>query len=105
METIVEAAIRYRLKSSPDTLLMVTGRSHGECIAWFRDHDIPRSHRFDEVQGFVTSKNSRFVSREEAFIIAKCANQLKSLDSDTPCILFSENVLFNDVIQDLHKGP
>lgn len=80
------------------TGIVVAGRRHYNCYAtlaamgdqgkYFRQFDIGRSG-----QGFITSKN-RFVSREEAFLIAQSQGQIfhKMHDGKTSEMLVSEDL-------------
>lgn len=90
MERIVSACIKWQYKEDDiKTVRFIKGKSHAECIKSFSMWDVPRSHRnldFEEL-GFWTSKE-RFVTRKEAYLIAKATEQLKLERSDQ--ILFSE---------------
>lgn len=74
------------------TGLVFSGHRHGQCIytkcavTGLRDTESGESE-----QGFLTSKN-RFVSREEALIIALRENQVLDLSQVRGDILFSEDL-------------
>lgn len=76
--------------------VIVCGRRHGDCYAVLKgimgDVDISKLPERDS-QGFLTSKN-RYVSRVEAFKIAKANNQIihKMFDDDDEGILTSEDL-------------
>lgn len=97
MEKINSAAIKYFLKSDPETPCITWGASHGQCIEWFSFAGYYSSMRCmdKEVQGFLTT-TGRFVDRKEAYQIAKKQGQLindnnKSLGEG---VLDSYNVKF-----------
>lgn len=77
MEKISSAAIKYFLKTDPETPRITWGASHGQCIEWFGFLGYYTTMRCmdKEVQGFITTEN-RFVDRKEAYQIAKAAGQL-----------------------------
>lgn len=102
MEKIKSAAIKYFLKSDPETPRVAYGYDHSQCIRYFSLAEYYSSMRCTEkeVQGFLTTTN-RFVDRREAYQIAKKAGQLirdneKSLGDG---VLDSYNVRFADVTQ------
>ena len=63
---IQRAAIKYKHQ-------IFTGFEHGECFKQIKEYD----KNYETIQGFVTNDGD-FVSRQEAFVIAKNANQLQS---------------------------
>lgn len=87
---IVAAAIRYRLKSDPDTERYVQGANHAQCIEWFSCADIYQKDRVDgDESGFMTDAGD-FVDRKTAYEIAERAGQLKCVRDDR--VLYSEYV-------------
>ena len=84
--------IARRSYTSPKTGFVLCGWRHPDIIA-----NLPTNNKFrnDEkeykcTQGFITNKG-RFVDREEAYLIAKKANQLLH-DFKGKTILFSEDI-------------
>lgn len=75
---IQRAAIKYKHQ-------IFTGFEHGECFKQIKEYD----KNYETIQGFVTSDGD-FVSRQEAFVIAKNANQLQS--QPVTKILMSEDL-------------
>lgn len=70
-ERIVRAALKWN-----DLVFMGTG--HVDCDEQAeRDHGIKLRHKSEVIEGFVTSEG-RFLSRAEAFSVAKMAGQLTS---------------------------
>ena len=80
-----------------ETGFIVCGYRHHHCINTFAQmvgfpySKRDRQLRNTEVQGFLTSLN-RFVTRKEAFIIAKEANQIINLDKTRDNELYSEDL-------------
>lgn len=83
VERIVCAAIRQGLK-------VMVGKSHAQLInrAVFAEWHLPITK---EDQGFWTSSN-RFVDREEAFKIAKNADQLNERAVEGQILLYSQDL-------------
>jgi len=87
---IVASAIRYRLKSDPDTERYVQGDNHAQCIEWFSRSDIYQKDRVDgDESGFMTDAGD-FVDRKTAYEIAERSGQLKCVRDDR--VLYSEYV-------------
>ena len=74
MEMIKSAAIKYKRKNS-DKEEVVWGSSHSQCIETLACMEVYSILREYETEGFLTTEG-RFVSREEAYDIAKVAGQL-----------------------------
>lgn len=55
--------------------ILVTGYRHSDCIDFAIEHIDNNVNRQNSICGFLTSKN-RFVTRKEAFEIAKKQNQI-----------------------------
>lgn len=97
METIAAAACVFSFKDSLKDDLIVHGQHHSDCISWLAFADIPQStiDKSKTQQGFITNLG-RFVNREEAYQIAKTANQLTSERIDG--VLYSEYVQYKNTI-------
>ena len=87
-----EINVRRSCKNYPETGIVICGFRHSDIISI-----LPINNRFRNdgkdykcIQGFITSKG-RFVSREEAYLIAKNQNQLLN-DFEGKAKLFSEDI-------------
>lgn len=91
---IKAAAIRYRLKSDPETDKVVWGYNHSYCYDWLSAADIYSFMRIPEheEEGFLTD-TGEFVDRYRAYEIAKEAGQLQYEREDKR--LISEMVVFD----------
>ena len=78
LKEIQKAAIKCKYQ-------IFTGFEHGECFKQIKEYD----KNYETIQGFVTNDGD-FVSRQEAFVIAKNANQLQS--QPVTKILMSEDL-------------
>ncbi len=105
-ERILCAAIHYNNGTKNTTVLnidigvIICGRRHADCIRTLEAliPNIDESKIPDrDKQGFMTSKN-RYISREEAFLIAKANNQIehKMFDNDETGSLNSEDLYWGD---------
>lgn len=90
-EYISKAAIYYI--NSKDIPCIIVGKNHADCIKHLSTIQVLAKDRKNEKQGFLTS-NFRFVSRYEAYKIAKSNGQL--LKKNSKRTLFSENVTFKE---------
>lgn len=98
-EFIICSAVHYDNGTQPmaqgiSSGVVVCGRRHNDCnkiIRGLLGPDIPIPER--EFQGFMTSFN-RYVSRSEAFVIAKANNQIihRMFDEDDAGSLTSEDL-------------
>lgn len=87
---IAAAAIRYRLKTDPNTERYVQGANHAQCIEFFSFAEIYQRDRVDgDESGFMTDAGD-FVDRRTAYEIAEKAGQLKCCRDDR--VLYSEYV-------------
>lgn len=77
METIVSAAIRYKIIGDDD-FQVITGNSHADCslnLILIKNSDDHKRDIDREEQGFVTS-TGRFVDRKEAKEVAMDSGQI-----------------------------
>lgn len=90
---IKAAAIKYRLKDDPGVDRFTWGHAHSYCRHWFLFAEVYPSMRIPEheEEGFLTD-TGEFVDREQAYLIAREAGQLKHECADGR--LISENVVF-----------
>lgn len=80
------------LPKNLDIGVVFSGHRHGQCIyTKCAVTGLSDSESGDHVQGFLTSKN-RFVTREEAFIIAKREGQIIDLSDTRGNKLYSEDL-------------
>lgn len=100
-ERILCAAIHYDdgeintrriCKNYPETGIVICGYRHSDIISILPTNNNFRNDgkEYNCTQGFITNKG-RFVDREEAYLIAKNANQLLH-DFEDKTILFSEDI-------------
>ena len=100
-EYILCAAIHYddgkintnrRCKNYPKTGIVICGFRHSDIISILptNNHFRNDGKEYNCTQGFITNKG-RFVNREEAYSIAKKADQLLN-DFEGKSKLFSENI-------------
>lgn len=102
-EYILCSAIHYddgvvnpnrRTRNYPETGLVICGYRHADIIGILPTNNAMRNDGkiYNCIQGFLTSLG-RFVTREEAYIIAKNQNQLlENSDSKNKTILYSEDI-------------
>jgi len=81
----------FHLPKNIQQWLVIYWPRHSHCFSILSEMKIENFKNSNIIQGFVTSKQ-KFVSREEAFVIAKEANQLKDVDNKKSSILFSEDL-------------
>lgn len=98
-EFIVAAAIKYRPIGFRAGFMVRVGKSHAEIIRYFADIGLKRSDREPdtEEQGFWTTAN-RFVTRIEAYQIARTQNQLIESPKEGNAQLISENVNYRGIL-------
>lgn len=87
-----EINIKRRCKNYPETGIVICGFRHADVIGILPTNNSMRDDgkEYKCTQGFITNKG-RFVDREEAYLIAKEANQLLR-DIEGKTILFSEDI-------------
>lgn len=87
-----EINIRRRCKNYPETGIVICGYRHPDIISILPTNNSLRNDgkEYKCTQGFITSKG-RFVNREEAYLIAKKADQLLN-DFEGKLKLFSEDI-------------
>lgn len=87
-----EINTRRTCKNYPKTGIVICGYRHPDIIGILPTNNSLRNDgkEYKCTQGFITSKG-RFVNREEAYLIAKKANQLLN-DFEGKSKLFSEDI-------------
>lgn len=89
MEKVICSAIKFHRLDDMDAWCIYTGKRH--CDALRRMYlDNIKYDKPTAIEGFITNRD-RFVSRYEAAVIAKAANQIISDDFNGTC-LYSEDV-------------
>lgn len=87
-----EINTKRRCKNYPETGIVICGFRHPDVISILPTNNSLRNDgkEYKCTQGFITS-TGRFVNREEAYLIAKKANQLLN-DFEGKSKLFSEDI-------------
>lgn len=87
-----EINIKRRCKNYPETGIVIGGFRHPDVIGVLPTNNLKRNDgkMYECTQGFITNKG-RFVNREEAYMIAKKADQLLN-DFEGKNYLFSEDI-------------